>query len=605
MSDKKDSPIVETTVVKANDKGGDNKADSNKTTAAQAKTTAKAGENKDNTSYDSIAELKKHTDILDAEGKPVTKQDSNEQANKKAKIKEDIVKAAEAAKEEKLSASAKSKAAESAPANKAKAEKQNADNQTADKKTASKNATSTKTDEKKSMSDTKEAPKAEAKKSTTAAKKKSTPSDNGGQQRVAILGGNRIPFARSNGPYADASNIDMLTAALNGLIERYDLQGELIGEVVAGAVLKLSRDLNLTRESALNTALNPHTPTYDIAQACGTGLQATFASANKIALGLIDSAITGGVDTTSDAPIAVGDGLRKVMIKLGAAKTNKQRLKALMGLNPKDIIDSPQNGEPRTGLSMGDHQAITALEWNISREDQDQLAFNSHQNLARAYEEGFFDDLITPYKGLTRDNNLRPDTTLEKLAKLKPVFGKKNANPTMTAANSTPLTDGASCVLLANDEWAKERGLKPLAYIVHQETAAVDFIGKSGEKEGLLMAPAYAVPRMLERAGLTLQDFDFYEIHEAFASQVLSTLAAWEDETFCQQRLGLDAPLGSIDRSKLNVNGSSLAAGHPFAATGGRILATAAKLLDQKGSGRALISICAAGGQGVTCILEK
>ena len=254
---------------------------------------------------------------------------------------------------------------------------------------------------------------------------------------------------------------------------------------------------------------------------------------------------------------------------------------------------------------MGDHQAITALEWNISREAQDELAFNSHKNLARAYDEGFFDDLISPYKGLTRDNNLRPDSTIEKMGKLKPVFGKNNANPTMTAANSTPLTDGASCVLLGTDEWAKERGLKPLAYIVHQETAAVDFIGKDGDKEGLLMAPAYAVPRMLERAGLTLQDFDFYEIHEAFASQVLSTLAAWEDETFCQERLGLDAPLGSIDRSKLNVNGSSLAAVHPFAATGGRILATAAKLLDQKGSGRVLISICAAGGQGVTCILEK
>ncbi|WP_201588225.1 acetyl-CoA C-acetyltransferase [Psychrobacter jeotgali] len=426
-----------------------------------------------------------------------------------------------------------------------------------------------------------------------------------GQHRVAILGGNRIPFARSNGPYADASNIDMLTAALNGLIERYDLQGERVGEVVAGAVLKLSRDLNLTREAALNTALDPHTPTYDVSQACGTGLQATFAAANKIALGVIDSAITGGVDTTSDAPIAIGDGLRKVILKLGAAKNNKQRLKALMGLNPKDLIESPQNGEPRTGLSMGDHQAITALEWNIGREAQDELAFNSHKNLARAYDEGFFDDLITPYKGLTRDNNLRPDSTKEKMAKLKPVFGKKNANPTMTAANSTPLTDGASCVLLANDEWAEAHGLKPLAYIVHQETAAVDFIGKSGDREGLLMAPAYAVPRMLERAGLSLQDFDFYEIHEAFASQVLSTLAAWEDETFCQERLGLDAPLGSIDRSKLNVNGSSLAAGHPFAATGGRILATAAKLLDQKGSGRALVSICAAGGQGVTCILEK
>ncbi|WP_435980677.1 acetyl-CoA C-acetyltransferase [Psychrobacter sp. DM4] len=436
-------------------------------------------------------------------------------------------------------------------------------------------------------------------------KKKSNATLSSNQQRVAVIGGNRIPFARSNGTYADASNTDMLTAALNGLIERFDLQDEVLGEVVAGAVMKLSRDINLTRESVLNTALDPHTPSYDISQACGTGLQATFASANKIALGLIDSAIVGGVDTTSDAPIAIGDGLRKVIIKLGAAKNNKQRLKALMGLNPKDLIDAPQNGEPRTGLSMGEHQAITALEWNVSREAQDELAFNSHQNLARAYDDGFFDDLLTPYKGLTRDNNLRPDTTLEKLAKLKPVFGKRNANPTMTAANSTPLTDGASCVLLANDEWAKEHGLKTLAYIVHQETAAVDFIGKSGTTEGLLMAPAYAVPRMLERAGLTLQDFDFYEIHEAFASQVLSTLAAWEDESFCKERLGLDAPLGSIDRSKLNVNGSSLAAGHPFAATGGRILATAAKLLDQKGSGRVLISICAAGGQGVTCILEK
>lgn len=509
-----------------------------------------------------------------------------------------------------------------------KADDKKSDAKTADTKTNSSNKDNSKKDESKKESTAEKSSKdskttnatkddsaaKDANKKTDTASKKTTATTakessktglSSGQHRVAILGGNRIPFARSNGAYSDDSNTDMLTAALDGLVERFNLQDEKVGEVVAGAVMKLSRDINLTREATLSTALNPHTPTYDISQACGTGLQATFASANKIALGIIDSAITGGVDTTSDAPIAVGDGLRKVLIKLGAAKDNKQRLKALMGLNPKDLIDSPQNGEPRTGLSMGDHQAITTFEWNISREDQDELAFNSHKNLARAYDEGFFDDLITPYKGLTRDNNLRPDTTLDKLAKLKPVFGKKNANPTMTAANSTPLTDGASCVLLANDEWAKERGLKPLAYIVHQETAAVDFIGKSGDKEGLLMAPAYAVPRMLERAGLTLQDFDFYEIHEAFASQVLSTLAAWEDEKFCQERLGLDAPLGSIDRSKLNVNGSSLAAGHPFAATGGRILATAAKLLDQKGSGRALISICAAGGQGVTCILEK
>lgn len=466
-------------------------------------------------------------------------------------------------------------------------------------------ATDTATKDTAKKADDEKAATPAARKPAATAKKTSKAKPASNQNRVAILGGNRIPFARSNGSYADVSNTDMLTAALDGLVERYNLQGEILGEVVSGAVMKLSRDINLTREATLNTALNPHTPTYDISQACGTGLQATFASANKIALGLIDSAITGGVDTTSDAPIAIGDGLRKVLIKLGAARDNKQRLKALMGLNPKDLIDSPQNGEPRTGLSMGEHQAITTLEWNISREAQDELAFNSHQNLARAYDEGFFDDLITPYKGLTRDNNLRPDTTLEKLGKLKPVFGKKSANPTMTAANSTPLTDGASCVLLGTDEWAKEHGLKPLAYIAHQETAAVDFIGKSGTTEGLLMAPAYAVPRMLERAGLTLQDFDFYEIHEAFASQVLSTLASWEDEKFCEERLGLDAPLGSIDRSKLNVNGSSLAAGHPFAATGARILATAAKLLDQKGSGRALISICAAGGQGVTCILEK
>ncbi|OAV20385.1 3-ketoacyl-CoA thiolase Acetyl-CoA acetyltransferase [Moraxella catarrhalis] len=423
--------------------------------------------------------------------------------------------------------------------------------------------------------------------------------------KVAILGGNRIPFARSNGVYADANNIDMLTAALDGLVARFDLVDKQIGEVVAGTVLKHSRDLNLTREAVLNTQLPATTPAYDISQACGTGLQAAFAVANKIALGLIDSGIAGGTDTTSDAPIALGDGLRKPLLRLGNAKTAKQKLSALSTINPKDLLAFPQNGEPRTRLSMGEHQAITALEWNISRTDQDELAYNSHQNLAQAYESGFFDDLITPYKGLTKDNNLRPDTTLEKLASLKPAFGKRNANPTMTAGNSTPLTDGASVVLLSSDAWAKEHGHEPLAYITHQQTAAVDFIGKEGLTEGLLMAPAYAVPKMLKRAGLTLQDFDFYEIHEAFASQVLSTLAAWEDETFCKTRLGLDAPLGSIDRSKLNVNGSSLAAGHPFAATGGRILATAAKLLAQKGSGRALVSICAAGGQGVVCILER
>ncbi|MEC8887241.1 MAG: acetyl-CoA C-acetyltransferase [Pseudomonadota bacterium] len=420
-------------------------------------------------------------------------------------------------------------------------------------------------------------------------------------RRVAIIGGNRIPFARSNGAYFTASNIDMFTAALNGLITRYNLQGQRLGEVVSGAVLKHSRDFNMTRESVLNTELAPETPAYDIQQACATGLQAAFLVANKIALGQIEVGIAGGVDTTSDAPIALGDGVRKVLLELNIAKTGKDRLKALSKINVKDLMDAPKNGEPRTGMSMGDHQAITALEWNIAREDQDELAASSHQKMAKAYEEGFFNDLITPFMGLERDNNLRPDSTAEKLAKLKPAFGK-GENATMTAGNSTPLTDGASCVLLASEEWAKANGHEVLAYLTFSETAAVDFVGK---KEGLLMAPAYAMPRMLERAGLTLQDFDFYEIHEAFASQVLSTLKAWEDPTFCKERLGLDKPLGSIDRSKLNVKGSSLAAGHPFAATGGRILASAAKLLNEKGSGRALISICAAGGQGVVAIVEK
>ena len=420
-------------------------------------------------------------------------------------------------------------------------------------------------------------------------------------RRVAILGGNRIPFARSNGAYFTASNSDMFTAALNGLVERFNLQGQRLGEVVAGAVLKHSRDFNMTRECVLDTQLAPETPAYDVQQACGTGLQAAFIVANKIALGQIEVGVAGGVDTTSDAPIAFGDGLRKAFLELNVAKTAKDRFKALSKINFKDLLDAPRNGEPRTGLSMGDHQAITALEWGIAREAQDELAASSHQKMAAAYEEGFFDDLITPFLGLERDNNLRADSTVEKLAKLKPAFGKGDAR-TMTAGNSTPLTDGASCVLLASEEWAKANGHEVLAYLTFTETAAVDFVGK---KEGLLMAPAYAVPRMLERAGITLQDFDYYEIHEAFASQVLSTLKAWEDPKFCKERLGLDAALGSIDRSKLNVKGSSLAAGHPFAATGGRILASAAKLLNQKGSGRVLISICAAGGQGVTAIIEK
>lgn len=422
-------------------------------------------------------------------------------------------------------------------------------------------------------------------------------------RKVAIIGGNRIPFARSNSYYATVSNQDMLTAAINGLVDRYKLAGERLGEVVAGAVLKHSRDFNLTRECVLGTKLAPETTAYDIQQACGTGLEAAILVANKIALGQIEAGIAGGVDTTSDAPIAIGEGLRKILLEFNRSKTNGERAQALMKIRPKHLMPAiPQNSEPRTGLSMGDHCAITTKEWAILREEQDLLAFESHKNLGKAYEEGFFHDLITPYMGLQRDQTMRPDTTLEKLATLKPVFGVDSGGATMTAANSTPLTDGASCVLLASEEWAKARNLPVLAYMTFAETAAVDFIEK---KEGLLMAPAYAVPRMLQKADLTLQDFDFYEIHEAFAGQVLATLKFWESDKVCKERLGLDKALGKIDRSKLNVNGSSLAAGHPFAATGGRILATLAKLLNQKGSGRGLISICAAGGQGVVAILEK
>ena len=421
-------------------------------------------------------------------------------------------------------------------------------------------------------------------------------------RRVAVLGGNRIPFARSNTVYMGVSNQEMLTAALDGLVARFKLDGERIGEVAGGAVLKHSRDFNLVRESVLSTRLDPATPACDLQQACGTGLEAAIYVANKIALGQIESGIAGGTDTTSDAPVAIGPKLRKKFMKINAAKTTQDKLKVLASIRPGDIgIDAPSNGEPRTGLSMGEHAALTALEWQITREAQDELALASHHNLARSYEEGWQDDLVTPFRGVEKDNNMRPDSTLEKLATLRPVFGKGEA-ATMTAANSTPLSDGASVALLSSEEWAAEHGLEPLAYFVDGEVAAVDFVHGG---EGLLMAPAYAVARMLARNGLTLQDFDYYEIHEAFASQVLSTLAAWEDPVFCKERLGLDAPLGSIDRSKLNVKGSSLAAAHPFAATGGRIIANAAKLLHAKGSGRALISICAAGGQGVVAILER
>lgn len=412
-------------------------------------------------------------------------------------------------------------------------------------------------------------------------------------RRVAVLGGSRIPFARSDGPYAQASNQLMLTAALDGLVERFGLAGQQVGEFAAGAVLKHSRDFNLARETVLGSRLDPRTPAYDVQQACGTGLQAVIGVANKITLGAIDSGIAGGADTTSDAPLGVNDELRRILLNARRAKGNAARLKALAAVRPRHLVpDIPRNAEPRTGLSMGEHAAITARRWGVTREDQDLLAATSHQRLAAAYDRGFLDDLVVPHLGLERDQNLRPGSTVEKLATLKPVFGADHPDATMTAGNSTPLTDGAATVLMASEEWARERGLAPLAYLTLYESAAVDYV--NGE-DGLLMAPAYAVPRLLERAGLTFADFDLFEVHEAFASQVLATLAAWRKQG-----------LGPVDREKLNVAGSSLATGHPFAATGARIVATLAKLLaEREGPGRGLVSICAAGGLGVTAILER
>lgn len=421
-------------------------------------------------------------------------------------------------------------------------------------------------------------------------------------RRVAVIAGNRIPFARADGPYATASNQDMLTAALDGLARRAGLEGESVGEFAAGAVLKHSRDFNLARETVLGSVLDPATPAYDVQQACATGMQAVFSVAAKIALGVIDCGIAGGADTTSDAPLGVNDELRRTLLAARRAKGLGARARALARVRPRHLApDVPRNAEPRTGLSMGEHAARTAAEWGITRQAQDELAAASHQRLAAAYDRGFFAPLVSPYRGLSRDQNLRPDSTPEKLARLRPVYGGPEG--TMTAGNSTPLSDGAAVVLLASEEWAAARGLEPLAYLTAYETAAVDFASGA---EGLLMAPVYAAPRMLARAGLGLADFDFYEVHEAFASQVLATLAAWEDKDFCASRLGLSAPLGAVPRERLNVAGSSLATGHPFAATGPRIVATLAQHLAGRGApGRGLISLCAAGGQGVTAVLAR
>ncbi len=420
-------------------------------------------------------------------------------------------------------------------------------------------------------------------------------------RRVAIVGGSRIPFCRSNTMYADNSNLDMLSSVIDGIVQRFNLEGEQLDEVQAGAVINHSRDFNLAREAVLSSKLSPLTPGITLQQACGTSLQAALNLAAKIACGQIECGIAAGTDTTSDAPIVFGDKFARRMIRLSQARTMKQRLNVLKGFGPGELKPvSPTNGEIRTGLSMGQHCERMAQEWLIKREDQDQLAYESHKKAAAAYETGFFDELVIPFNGVSRDNNLRADTTIDKLTSLRTVFDK-TPKATLSAGNSTSLTDGAAAILLCSEEWAKQNDLPVQAYLTTGRSAAVDFVND----EGLLMAPTVAVAEMLQRAGLKLQEFDFYEIHEAFAAQVLCTLKAWESKEYCSERLGLKKPLGSIDREKLNVNGSSLAIGHPFAATGARIVATLAQLLEEKGSGRGLISVCTAGGMGVCAILER
>jgi len=424
--------------------------------------------------------------------------------------------------------------------------------------------------------------------------------NDGQSRRVAILGGSRIPFCRAHTAYARHSNQEMMTATLQALVDKYDLRRQVLGEVALGAVIKHSRDWNLARESAISSGLSLRTPAYDLQRACGTSIEACIQVANKISLGQIEAGIGAGTDSVSDAPIVYPDDYRRILLDSYRARSLWGRIAPWFRLRPRHFKPQfPGVTEPRTGLSMGEATEITAKDFEISREDQDELALASHQNATAAWKNGFFDDLVVPFAGADRDNNVRPSTSMEKLAGLKPSFDKTGSG-TMTAGNSTPLTDGAAAVLLASEEWAKLKNLPVQAYLVHCKAAAVDFINT----EGLLMAPAYAVSEMLSETGLALQDFDFYEIHEAFAAQTLATLRAWESEKFCREKLGREEPLGSIDRSKLNVRGGSLAIGHPFAATGARIVATMAKLLAEKGSGRGLVSVCTAGGMGVTAILE-
>jgi acetyl-CoA C-acetyltransferase len=421
-------------------------------------------------------------------------------------------------------------------------------------------------------------------------------------RRVAIVGGSRIPFARGNGAYAQVGNQEMLTAAFRGVVERFGLRGQRLDDVAAGAVIKHSSQWDLTRESVLGCGLAAETPGLDLQRACGTGLEAAILLGNKIALGQIDCAIAGGVDTVSDPPVAYPRSFQQLLLRSYRGKTAMAKLKPWFGLRPKNLRPVlPGVTEPRTGLSMGESTELMVKTWGITRAEQDQLALESHQKAAAAYAQGFYKDLVIEYLGLTQDNNIRADSTLEKLARLQPSFDFSGSG-TLTAGNSTPMTDGASAVLLASETWARERNLPVLAYLSYGKVAAVDYIEK---KEGLLMAPAYAVPRMLSDAKLKLQDFDFYEIHEAFAGQVLCTLKAWTDPAYCRDKLRLPGALGTIDRSKLNVKGGSLAIGHPFAATGARIVGTLAKILDEAKAKRGLISICTAGGMGVTAILER
>jgi len=418
--------------------------------------------------------------------------------------------------------------------------------------------------------------------------------------RVAVIGGSRIPFCRSHSIYRDCSNQDMMATALSGLVNRYDLKGQTLGDVALGAVIKHSRDFNLARESVLDSGLSPRTPGIDLQRACGTSLEACALIGNKIALGQIDSGIAGGVDSISDAPIVYPDSYRSIMMDAYRARSLVQRVLPFFRLRPAHFKpEYPGVNEPRTGLSMGQSTEITAKEWDIPREHQDQLALASHMKAAAAFDAGWYEDLVVPFMDCEEDNNIRRDTTFEKLSSLKPVFDRSEEG-TMTAGNSTPLTDGAAAVLLASEEWARVKNLPIAAYLTFTQTAAVNFVND----EGLLMAPAYAVSEMLKAAKLNLQDFDFYESHAAFAAQTIATLKAWQSEKFCRDRLGRNAPMGPVDLARVNVKGGSLAMGHPFAATGARIVGTMAKLLAEKGSGRGLISVCTAGGMGVAAIME-